>query len=77
MHDCWISYFNFYSSFSLSYQDGLTTVETSMGASLKAFPWYAYIGVVLIAFGFGAFEMIPYSLMPEPIDFCIDKEHKR
>ena len=60
----------------LSYQDGLTTVETSMGASLKAFPWYAYIGVVLIAFGFGAFEMIPYSLMPDAIDFCIDKEHK-
>lgn len=60
----------------LDYHDGLTTVETSMVASLKLFPWYAYLGVILIAFGFGAFEMIPYSLMPDAIDFCLDKKHK-
>ena len=32
--------------------------------------------MILIAFGFGSFEMIPHSLMPDAIDFCITKEEK-
>lgn len=57
--------------------DGITTsVAPGMIDSLKLFPWYGYIAVVLIGFGFGSFEMIPHSLMPDAIDFCITKEEK-
>lgn len=62
--------------YGISTQGGLTTVETSMVESLKLFPWWAYISIVLIALGFGAFEMIPYSILPDAINFCHDSNKR-
>jgi len=42
-----------------------------LGLSLAAFPFYGYIGLLMLGVAIGGIQLMPFSMIPDAINFCM------
>lgn len=54
----------------------LTTINYTMGESLKMFPVFAYIATIIVSCGFSALQMVSSAILPDAINFSANKKNE-